>query len=63
MKQSCKTCRFAMKEGEQFYCHRFPPQINLENGGIHSMFPPVPAGSWCGEYKRDLSRLFGNHGS
>lgn len=61
----CQNCRFAEAEKNgQLYCHRAPPNATIEPGvGMHFLFPAVGNGSWCGEFRLSLKRLFKGHGS
>jgi len=33
------------------FCHRFPPQVMVVNGGISAAFPMVGDEAYCGEWQ------------
>ncbi len=61
MSATCNTCKFAIADGGNLFCRRAPPQVALEQGATHGIFPPVNVQTWCGEYKRDIGLLFKGH--
>ena len=62
MTRTCNKCRFAKTDGERLYCHRAPPQAQLEPGvGVHYLFPAVAKESWCGEFRLAWRRLIRGH--
>jgi hypothetical protein len=55
MRDECGTCRFWLQADT--LCRRYPPtaeiiQIRNESIEVRSVFPPMSAVGWCGEYAR-----------
>lgn len=59
----CKTCAFAVRDGENYECRRYPPTANLfqipapkgQTGWQKmSVYPPIDPDHWCGEFKPSL---------
>lgn len=51
--ESCASCRYC--KGMPLSCHKNPPNVIPEPspGGLrlHSFWPPVDKGNWCGEWQ------------
>lgn len=55
----CETCQFAMVAGRGINCHRNPPAAHVLPGAGGqpvpiSVFPPVQADQFCGEWKAKI---------
>lgn len=52
--ECCEICKFYMDNE----CHRFPPQIYVDQDGASSTFPLVRRQEWCGEFKLQIIDSF-----
>jgi hypothetical protein len=52
--EECKTCKFfePIGDGNNGYCHRFPPENDGQDTKTIDEFPFVRKRYWCGEHKR-----------
>ena len=50
----CKECKYfeSVGDGNNGYCHRFPPNSDGKGTSTIDEFPFVRSNYWCGEYKR-----------
>lgn len=57
----CKNCRFVMRRGDYYFCHRFPPEYAEEYDRDTArmdpltVWPVVDGSDWCGEHKPILT--------
>lgn len=52
--EGCSTCKYFMKQSDdQGLCRRSPPTVLVyPTGPTISVFPPMLADGWCGEFAK-----------
>ena len=55
---ACQACKyFKAQSGAQGLCRHSPPTLQIyPNGPTVSVFPPMPAEGWCGEFNPKESK-------
>ena len=55
--KTCEFCRYFMPQSEvKGECRRSPPALRIyPNGPTVSVFPPMLADGWCGEFTKKES--------
>ncbi len=54
----CEKCKFfePIGDGNNGYCHRFPPENDGRGSKTIDEFPFVRKGEWCGEFKKGAKK-------